>query len=95
MSECDAAIVPFPVPATGVGAREVRCKLPAGHDPDGHAGTIPGTQTALNWMESDRRNYHGTYPGMCPLRASKQVGAGRTSGPCILPTGHRGNCDPG
>ena len=71
---CDAKIRPFPTPT------EVACEQAGEHDT--HAGAIhdyayPGSETTIRWLEGDRRNYHGEWPGACDR--------------CILPLGHHGN----
>lgn len=76
---CDAKIRPFP------GDTGLACSRGA-HGDDRHEGVIrnaayPGSETRITWYESDRRNYHGEWPGACePL-----VG-------CVLPNGHAGRC---
>jgi hypothetical protein len=77
---CDARIRPFrPINDT-----EVACELDGDHDQ--HQGTIrdyayPGSATVTNWLEDDRRTFHGEWPGDCPGLA----------GMCSLPVGHRGS----
>jgi hypothetical protein len=74
---CDASIRPFP-------DQDITpCELPAGHDGD-HLGAIrdkayPGSVTQLGWLESDRRTFHGDWPGVCPESR------------CTLPAGHPRN----
>lgn len=82
---CDARIRPFPIGND----TEIACELDARHATTvGHHGTLhdyayPGSSTALVWMDDDRRNFHGTWPGRC-----------QTVGGCVLPTGHDGRCAP-
>lgn len=81
-SECDAAIRPFP------NDTEVRCEVTENHARI-HEGALrdyayPGSQTAIQWSEDDRRNFHGEWPGLC------QHG-GWDASTCVLPRGHRGN----
>jgi hypothetical protein len=50
-----------------------------------HAGEIrdyayPGSVTVMEWMEDDRRTFHGEWPGDCPVLTG-----------CMLPLGHRGS----
>lgn len=73
---CDAKIRPFPNPT------EVACEADGDHDQ--HFGVLrdyayPGSETRLQWLESDRRTYHGDWPGACE------------SAGCPLPLGHGGN----
>lgn len=82
---CDAAMRPmYPV-----NEYEVRCEEEDGHFlVTGHRGTIrgfnpDGKETALVWMEDDRRNFHGEWPGRC--------GESFSGDQCVLPHGHRGN----
>lgn len=80
---CDAAIRPF----APVNVFEIRCDI-TGPTHDRHQGTIldyahPGSKTSISWFESDRRNFHGAWPGDCHA----------TQG-CILPEHHRGSCQP-
>lgn len=82
---CDAAMRPM-VP---VNEYEVRCQEQ--HDyglADTHRGVISGfnpdgRSTMIVWMEDDRRNFHGDWPGRCSESFSGDQ--------CILPQGHRGN----
>lgn len=76
MSQCNAHIRPFP------NATEIDCEQDYEHTT--HHGVArdyayPGSETVVEWMENDRRNFHGEWPGAC------------TSDGCILPLGHRGN----
>ena len=71
---CDAKIRPFP------GSTELSCEQTGEHSP--HEGTLrdyaySGSVTVVKWFETDRRNYHGEWPGRC------------TEGNCILPLNHR------
>ena len=77
---CDAATRPF-IPENDT---EIRCELDGDHDM--HQSTLrdyayPGSATAVKWHESDRRTFHGEWPGPCPEN-------------CTLPLGHRGNHAP-
>lgn len=73
---CDARIRPFP------DTRELECDLPA----DGHSQhranlrdyAFPGSNTVLSWLDDDRRNFHGVWPGVCGIDQ------------CVLPAGHHG-----
>lgn len=73
-SRCDARIKPFP------DALEIVCEKPD----DGHAmhgGVLrdyayPGSVTKIDWAETDRRSFHGAWPGLCPEPG------------CVLPAGH-------
>lgn len=82
---CDARIRPFPVGND----TEIACELAADHpDTIGHHGELrdyayPGSSTVLVWMDDDRRNFRGDWPGRC-----QQVAG------CVLPTGHVGRCAP-
>lgn len=74
---CDAHIRPFP------GPEEFTCDELGVHD--SHRAKIrdrayPGSLTTLVWHESDRRTFHGEWPGDCDS--------------CVLPLGHRGNHAP-
>lgn len=77
---CDAAMRPFrPVNDT-----EVHCDSPMPCATT-HRGTLrdyayPGSATVIEWIENDRRTFHGDWPGGCIDDAS-----------CILPLGHEGN----
>lgn len=73
---CDAKIRPFPNPT------EVTCES---DEPEHltHHGVLrdyayPGSETAIDWEEDDRRTFRGTW-APCSLFP-----------PCILPNGHRG-----
>jgi len=74
--ECDGKMRPF------VGTTEIRCERKAdGHEQ--HAAVLldaayPGSETRIVWFDSDRRTFHGDWPGDC-------------EDGCILPFGHRGN----
>lgn len=75
---CDATIRPF-----GHKDVELVCEK-EGSDHEEHLSVLkdyayPGSKTKLAWSETDRRNYHGTWPGRCYGFAG-----------CILPLGHRG-----
>jgi hypothetical protein len=77
---CDAAIRPFPVG----NETEVRCE--ESHRDEKHSGTIrdyayPGSETVISWVESDRRNFHGPWPGYCFRNLN-----------CTLPRDHGGDC---
>lgn len=83
---CTAAIRPF----RGVNDAEVRCERDEDHGPL-HRGPLrdyafPGSLTNVEWLEDDRRTFHGDWPGAC-RRAEQLAG-------CVLPTGHRGRCQP-
>lgn len=70
---CDARIRPLP------NSTEVHCSENSDHT--AHRGTLrdyayPGSATVVEWYESDRRTFHGEWPGLCPG--------------CVLPFGHRG-----
>jgi hypothetical protein len=74
---CTARIRPF------LGDTEVTCELTGGHEE--HRGTVrdyagPGSRTIVGWFETDRRNFHGDWPGRCSA--------------CTLPVGHRGRHAP-
>jgi hypothetical protein len=74
---CDTKIRPFP------NDTEISCDLEPGHD-GSHHGVIrdyayPGSATEMSWENSDRRTYHGDWPGRCEHYAG-----------CVLPSGHRG-----
>lgn len=74
---CDAAIRPFPT------STEVRCEVEGTH-PE-HSGILrgfayPGSETKIGWFETDRRNFHGEWPGWCKGKSG-----------CPLPDGHRGS----
>lgn len=76
--KCDAHMRPFP------NQTEVACRL-EGNDHAEHSAILRdyafhGSETEIRWFESDRRNYHGEWPGRCELDMR-----------CILPNGHRGN----
>jgi len=78
---CDARTRPL-IPINDI---EVRCELDDDHA-GLHQGTIrdyayPGSATAVNWEEQDRRTYHGEWLGLCPDN-------------CTLPIGHRGSHAP-
>lgn len=75
---CDARIRAF-IP---VNDTEVACDLSGDHAR--HKGILrdyawPGSETVVEWLEDDRRNFHGEWPGSCPSTG------------CTLPSGHRGN----
>lgn len=66
---CDAR--PFP------NDTEVACEVPGEHSV--HQGGVrdyayPGSHTRISWLEEDRRNYHGTWFGPCPLCPHLPVG---------------------
>lgn len=75
---CDAAIRPFPDKHI-----ELKCEVLTGthtqHKHELKDYAYPGSSTVVTWFESDRRNYHGEYPGQC----------GTVIG-CQLPVGHSG-----
>lgn len=80
---CDARIRPFPVGND----TELQCEG-GDHGSSDHHATLrdyayPGSQTRLVWLEDDRRNFHGVWPGRC-----QQVDG------CVLPSGHHGECAP-
>jgi hypothetical protein len=85
---CDARIRPFP--GGEIGSTEIACEL----DDDGHfthCGVLrdyayTGSTTELKWMDDDRRNYRGAWPGPCRLVDGTLD--------CVLPAGHRGNHAP-
>lgn len=74
---CDARIRPLPNDS------EVACEVEHDITPGlGHGGTLrdyayPGSVTVVEWLEDDRRTFHGAWPGPC-------------SDACSLPSGHRG-----
>lgn len=75
---CTARIRPFP------NDTEIVCGLIGEHAP--HRGTLrdyagPGSASIIDWWETDRRNFHGEWPGPCLTN-------------CTLPAGHRGNHAP-
>lgn len=75
---CDAKIRPFQ------GTTEISCEVEGDHNR--HKGTLrdyayPGSETVITWLESDRRTYHGKWPGDC-----------LTWG-CTLPARHKGRCE--
>lgn len=77
---CTAKIRPFPNPT------ELSCKLDDGHD-GAHVAELrdyayPGSLTTVDWLEDDRRTFHGEWPGFCGQLSifSDQ--------PCPLPQGH-------
>jgi hypothetical protein len=77
--KCDAKIRPFP------NDTEVKCEASGQHDM--HYGYLrdyayKGSVTRMEWTESDRRNYHGDWPGLCYAASENR---------CILPSGHRGS----
>lgn len=79
---CDAAIRPFP------NETEVRCDGRHESPAERHAGDVrdyayPGSLTRLSWDESDRRNFHGAWPGPC----TESLDGHRW---CRLPAGHHG-----
>lgn len=74
---CDAGIRPFP------NDTEVRCTVPGDHHAR-HSAPLrdyayPGSVTEVHWIETDRRTFHGEWPGSCPEPS------------CPLPLGHRGD----
>lgn len=78
MSECTAGIRPLP------NDTEIRCEVDLA-GPHEHSGVLrnyayPGSKTTIWWLDSDRRTFHGDWPGLCEL------------GPCTLPLGHHGRC---
>lgn len=81
---CDAGIHPFTPVHPEV---ELRCEVSGEHtDSIKHAGVLrdyafPGSQTTIAWLDSDRRTFHGEYPGDCP---------GDSFSKCILPVSHIG-----
>lgn len=78
---CNAKIRPFPNDI------EVECtkELPHSvyHQGIIHDQAYPGSETTLTWQESDRRTYHGRWPGEC-----------EKTGNCAMPDGHHGDCAP-
>jgi len=73
---CDARIRPFP------DDRELACELDGDHER--HRTTLrdmayPGSSTTVDWDETDRRTFHGDWPGAC------------WSTGCRLPRRHRGD----
>lgn len=89
MSTCDARIRPFRGGHDPeLIEREVVCDRPepAGHGQ--HAGDLrdaayPGSSTRVTWLDDDRRNYVGAWPGSCELVEG-----------CTLPAGHPRKCAP-
>ena len=76
---------------------EVCCELVHTTVAEMHSGTIKlGAWPTLTWMEDDRRNYHGNWPGACPLTIPENLARTMSDpppgAPCILPAGHRGRC---
>lgn len=76
---CDARMRPFP------NDTEISCEIDNSAHSE-HKGTLhdyayPGSATVFHWSESDRRTFHGTWPGPCPEL-------------CVLPAGHRGDHAP-
>jgi hypothetical protein len=72
---CDARIRPFTNDA------EVVCEEEENHNQ--HVGVLrnyayAGSKTTIRWFESDRRTFHGCWPGPCE------------DPNCPLPLGHRG-----
>lgn len=72
---CDAGIRPFP------GNTELSCQY-SGGEHKYHKAVLedyayPGSRTEVQWLEDDRRNFHGDYPGICPWLN------------CVLPKNHR------
>lgn len=80
---CDAKIRPF----SQASRSEVACEYDDGDGMHGpHRGVLhdyafPGSETKIDWWESDRRTYHGDWPGACP----------DCVGPVALPRGHAGS----
>lgn len=79
---CDARIRPM----RHANETDVECGLPA-DDHRRHAGVLrdyayPGSATTVQWMEDDRRTFHGDWPGACI-----ELGVDE---PCVLPADHRG-----
>lgn len=77
---CDAKIRPF---SNDI---EVECECIEKTPHDKHHGLLenyayPGSETTIKWLESDRRNFHGEWPGYC----TKIEG-------CTLPVNHPGDC---
>jgi hypothetical protein len=75
---CDARIRPFP------NDTEVECGITGIHNL--HIGDLndqayPGSKTTIRWFESDRRTFHGEWPGACAKTKA-----------CMLPNEHRGDC---
>lgn len=75
---CDAKIRPM-APVNDV---EVGCHMVGFHQH--HEGELldyafEGSITLFSWFESDRRNYHGSWPGACSAHG------------CFLPSDHAGN----
>jgi hypothetical protein len=79
---CDAKIRPMPDDT------EISCVVE--HQPHSlHLGELhdyayPGSLTTIDWLEDDRRNFHGEWPGRC----QKLLYAPG----CVLPANHRGSC---
>lgn len=79
MAECTAKLRPF----SSINDVEITCdKTDEGHER--HEGVLrdylgKGSATAIFWFESDRRNFHGEWPGKCDFRT------------CVLPRGHHGD----
>jgi hypothetical protein len=77
MNRCDAKIRPM------IGSTELQCESDKNASHSAHTSTLrdyaySGSVTIITWMESDRRNFHGDWPGQCSLE-------------CILPKGHLGS----
>lgn len=79
MSDCDARIRPF------LSVTEIACEKRAGAH-EQHEGTLhdyaySGSRTTFSWFDTDRRTFHGEWPGRC-----EQLDG------CVLPSAHPGNC---
>lgn len=80
---CDAAI------RLMLGAAEIRCERTQQKGHMFHRGALrdyayPGSVTTIEWAETDRRNFHGDWPGPCVP----------AEGACVLPSGHEGDHAP-
>jgi hypothetical protein len=76
---CDARIRPFPAGND----TELICEVEHDEEHTSHSSVLkdyayPGASTRISWLENDRRNFHGEWPGKC-------IG-------CVLPLSHRGFC---
>lgn len=80
---CDAKVRPF------TDQTELTCENGSHGLETNHRAVLrdyawPGSRTEITWLEGDRRNYHGKWPGPC----------GDNDAPCTLPAGHRGRHAP-
>jgi hypothetical protein len=73
-----------------VNETEIACELDTHDLRTKHRGALrdyafPGSETIINWLENDRRNFHGEWPGGCGSTEDGRTG-------CILPATHSGEC---